>query len=73
MRSIKKLAAMIVLAMTMTMGLSVLTPVSAKGIIYVERTSADTEAPKSDESATATSIVISSLTNIGIIIVSSLS
>jgi hypothetical protein len=72
MRSIKKLAAMMVLAMTMTMGMSTQTPVAAKGIILLDRTSVaqpnDTGSPKSDENTDATGIYISSLTVIGIII-----
>jgi hypothetical protein len=72
MRSIKKLAAMIVLAMTMTMGMSAQTPVAAKGIILLDRSGAaqpsGVVSSNSDENAEATSILISSLTSIGIII-----
>lgn len=73
MRSIKKLAAMTVLAMTMTMGMSAQTPVAAKGIILLDRSSAvqtnQPESSKSDENADMMGILITTvLTNIGIII-----
>jgi hypothetical protein len=71
MRSIKKLAAMMVLAMTMTMGMSAQTPVAAKGIIILDRTEAaqpgGAVSSDSDENAEATSILISSVTSISII------
>jgi hypothetical protein len=73
MRSIKKLAAMMVLAMTMTICLSAQTPVAAKGIIILDRSNAvqtsDGGAPKTDENADATgSIITTTLTSISILI-----
>jgi hypothetical protein len=72
MRSIKNLAAMMVLAITMTMCMSAQTPVAAKGIILLDRTGAvqpnGAGASTSDENTEANSILISSLTSIGIVI-----
>ena len=72
MRSIKNLAAMMVLAITMTMCMSAQTPVAAKGIILLDRTSAvqpnGAGSPTSDEKTESKGILISSLTSIGIVI-----
>jgi hypothetical protein len=73
MRSIKNWAAMMVLAMTMTMCMSAQTPVAAKGIILLDRSSAvqtsQPESPQSDENADATGIIITTtLTSISIVL-----